>query len=117
MADKTDTEMAYAAIQPDTPGYCGVMIEDKADVVSRIVLARFIARWIKKGYSVDRVTLDVASKGFDKWLKHPQENPDTAAAGPVAEVTVPSKPSPLDAVGANQPRPDPPMAVPKKKPK
>ena len=61
-----DTEMAYAARYPGTVGYGAVMV-DTPDLAKET--AKFVAKAIRDGAAVERVSVEAAREGIAAYLK------------------------------------------------
>jgi hypothetical protein len=60
-----DDEMAYAARDPDRPGFCAIQFDEPAE---REATAFHIADWIMRGYHVERVTKKQAVEGIRAYM-------------------------------------------------
>lgn len=59
-------DMCYAARSPGKPGYTAVCVDDPKFAKET---AKDIARWIREGRTIERVTTKQAGKGMDEFLK------------------------------------------------
>lgn len=97
MAEQVES-MVYVASQPGKPGYCAVVLEDASNMIARVLAAREVARWIKSGWSVDRVPMLDAAKGGEVWAKRAPDPTPALVDGPLAAAAaayVPPKPEPI----------------------
>ena len=60
-----ETVMCYAARTDGKPGYSAVLVDDPA---YKKETAKDIARWIREGRTVERVSMKVAHAGMDEFL-------------------------------------------------
>lgn len=74
----SDHTMAYAARFPGMPGYGAVVVDDPKHVKST---AKTVADYVRRGASVERVTLDEARKGMGEYLA--ARKAQQAAHGPL----------------------------------
>lgn len=71
-------EMAYVAADPKQPGAAWAVIVDDPKYAKDT--AKEIASWVRKGASVERVTVDVARAMIMKWVRPEKKKPAEASA-------------------------------------
>lgn len=70
-----EAEFCYVAAQPGMPGYCAAAVdrpEYKKDT------AKDIAGWIRRGFTVSRVSNDEAGRGLNEYLAEKKRRASTS---------------------------------------
>ena len=60
------SEMAYAAVFPGKPGYGAITVDSAEDAKDT---AKYVAKWIRDGATVEHVTVSKARAGMLKYWK------------------------------------------------
>ena len=63
----SDTDMCYVASKPGAPGYCCAAVDNPEHAAAT---AKDVAKWIRRGLSVTRVTVQAARDGLGEYLQH-----------------------------------------------
>ena len=61
----SDETMCYAARFPGTVGYGAIVVDDK----HKKDTAKWIASWVRKGATIERVTVEQARVGMGEYIK------------------------------------------------
>jgi hypothetical protein len=75
----------YAAVRPGWPGYVAIMM-DETDKEGRKWVAREMADWIKRGWSVERTTRSGASAGLRLHIEEQKKRDALPKPEPAADL-------------------------------